>query len=75
MRKPKNANLAAARKNARDEFYTQYEDIENELKHYDLKGLKVYCNCDTEESNFVKYFENNNIECVRSSTQEGIDFI
>ena len=29
-----NKNLAAAKANKKDEFYTQRVDIENELKHY-----------------------------------------
>lgn len=43
-----------------DEFYTRYEDIEKIMKRYDLKGLKIYCPCDTENSNFVKYFKDHN---------------
>lgn len=42
-----------------DEFYTQFSDIENELKHYKEKfaGKVIYCNCDNPfKSNFVKYF-------------------
>lgn len=55
----KNLNHAKSAKN--DEFYTQYKDIENELQHYTkhFKNKIVYCNCDTAESNFVKYFQNN----------------
>lgn len=30
--------------------------IENELHYYDLSDKVVYCNCDDESSNFVKYF-------------------
>ena len=43
----------------KDEFYTQLEDIENELKHYKahFKDKIVYCNCDDPfASNFFKYF-------------------
>jgi hypothetical protein len=50
------SNLHEAKKNKNDEFYTQLPDIERELKHYDLSGKIIYCNCDTEESHFVKYF-------------------
>lgn len=53
--------LDNARRNKKDEFYTMYEDIENELKHYDKSHFKdkvVMCNCDDYEvSNFTKYFE------------------
>jgi len=57
----KNKNLHEAKKNKKDEFYTQLEDIEKELKHYTdyFKDKVVYCNCDSEDSNFVKYFINN----------------
>lgn len=40
-----------------DEFYTQYETIESELKHYNFEGKSVYCNCDNyRESKFFEYF-------------------
>ena len=54
-----NANLNAAARAKKDEFYTQLEDIEAELKHYrkHFKGKTVLCNCDDPfESNFFKYF-------------------
>lgn len=53
-----NTNLIAAQKAKNDEFYTMMEDIEKELVYYKkhFKGKTVYCNCDTEESNFVRYF-------------------
>jgi len=56
-----NRNLNAARQNKNDEFYTQLPDIEKELQHYKehFKGKVVYCNCDTKDSNFVKYFQDN----------------
>lgn len=55
----KNLNIAKKRKN--DEFYTLYEDIEKELSYYKeyFKDKIVYSNCDTSNSNFVKYFQNN----------------
>ena len=55
----KNGSLGRARKNPQDEFYTQLEDIELELRHYweHFKGKTVLCNCDDPyESNFFKYF-------------------
>ena len=58
----KNKNLAAAKKEKNDEFYTQLADIENELRHYKehFKDKTVFCNCDDPyESNFVKYFAMN----------------
>lgn len=44
-----------------DEFYTQYKDVENIINEYleDLKDKIIYCNCDLEWSNFVKYFKDN----------------
>lgn len=57
-----NKNLNAAKKAKNDEFYTLYEDIENELQHYPgaFEGKTVYCNCDNpERSNFWKYFHLN----------------
>ena len=61
MAKRLNNNLHKAKLNKNDEFYTQLVDIENELKHYKehFRGKTVYCNCDLEWSNFVKYFQDN----------------
>lgn len=58
----KNDNLSEARKNKNDEFYTQIEDIEKEMKHYVqyFKGKIIYMNCDNPTwSNFWKYFHLN----------------
>lgn len=54
-----NTNLNTAKKRKSDEFYTQYADIEKEMINYipHFSGRTVYCNCDTPESNFTKYFE------------------
>ena len=57
----KNTNLHNAKRGKNDEFYTQYEDIENELWYYRdfFKGKVVFCNCDdARESNFFQYFAN-----------------
>lgn len=56
-----NKNLTNAKKAKNDEFYTQLSDIEKELKHYKkhFKDKVVYCNCDSEDSNFFKYFASN----------------
>lgn len=50
-------NLDTARKNKNDEYYTYYEDVVKGLEPYIayLKGKKILCPCDTENSNFVKY--------------------
>lgn len=58
----KNENLHKAKDAKKDEFYTQYEDIQNELNHYEehFKGRTVLCNCDDPfESNFCKFFLRN----------------
>lgn len=61
-KKSSNRNLHKASLAKKDEFYTQREDIEKELKHYkdQFQGKVVYCNCDDPfESNFFKYFAAN----------------
>lgn len=45
-----------------DEFYTLYDDVQDELQHYSahFKGKIVYCNCDMPVySNFYRYFKDN----------------
>ena len=62
MAKEKNENLHSAKKEKKDEFYTQRSDIEKELKHYQhhFKDKVVYCNCDDPRvSNFFHYFSCN----------------
>jgi hypothetical protein len=52
-------NIASAKNERNDEFYTQLEDIQLELKNYTdkFKGKVIFCNCDDPfESKFVKYF-------------------
>ena len=59
-----NQSLRAANKAKQDEFYTQMDDISNELKHYrdHFRGKVVFCNCDDPyESNFFKYFALNSL--------------
>lgn len=54
-----NDNLHKANVAKKDEFYTQLQDIENELHHYTefFKGKTVLCNCDDPyESYFFYYF-------------------
>ncbi len=61
-KKATNSNLQKAKKGKNDEFYTQLEDIERELKHYKehFKDKVVYCNCDDPRvSNFFHYFSYN----------------
>ncbi|HNZ51070.1 MAG TPA: adenine-specific methyltransferase EcoRI family protein [bacterium] len=61
-KKSSNKNLHSASKAKQDEFYTQLNDIANELRHYrdQLEGKVILCNCDDPfESNFFKYFAAN----------------
>ena len=54
-----NKNLNKAKEAKKDEFYTQLEDINNELRHYreHFRGKTVLCNCDDPHvSNFFTYF-------------------
>ena len=62
MAKAGNAQLGNAKKQKKDEFYTQLADINAELRHYThhFAGKVVFCNCDDPyESNFFKYFAAN----------------
>lgn len=59
---PRNAKLNGAFLAKKDEFYTQYEDVEKELVHYpgQFSGKRVLCNCDDPfESAFFRYFLRN----------------
>jgi len=61
-----NEGLGAAKVAKKDEFYTQYIDIQKEIEAYleydsdTFRGKVVYCNCDDPfESNFFKFFAAN----------------
>ena len=57
-----NKNLNKAKEAKKDEFYTQLEDINNELRHYreHFRGKTVLCNCDDPRvSAFFTYFAYN----------------
>lgn len=57
-----NTDLQKAKIAKNDEFYTQFSDIEAELKHYEyhLVGKVIFCNCDDPSySNFWRYFHIN----------------
>ncbi|OCR05870.1 hypothetical protein BA920_03895 [Helicobacter pullorum] len=66
MSKNNSISLSVAKFNKKDEFYTQYEDIEQEMLAY-LKydeniftGKNILLPCDNpQESNFTKFFECN----------------
>ena len=49
-----------------DEYYTRMEDVETILKPFNLKGKQIYLCCDSEESNFVKYCESNNLNYINT---------
>lgn len=55
-------NIDKAKEAKKDEFYTQLDDINNELKHdrEHFRGKTVLCNCDDPRiSNFFTYFAYN----------------
>lgn len=55
-------DLLTAKKDKKDEFYTQLSDIEKEIRHYKkhFKDKVVYCNCDDPYvSNFFRFFSSN----------------
>jgi hypothetical protein len=61
-----NQRLGAAKAAKKDEFYTQYVDIQKEVEAYlefdedTFRGKVIYSNCDDPfESNFFKYFAAN----------------
>ena len=54
-----NSNLHRANELGDDEYYTRFNDISNEVQHYDkhFKNKTVYCNCDDPwVSKFIEYF-------------------
>ena len=62
MAKNGNKALGEAKRQKKDEFYTQLSDINAELRHYTqhFADKVVFCNCDDPyESNFFKYFAAN----------------
>ena len=56
-----NKSLDNAKIKKNDEFYTQYEDIETEVAYFkdQLQDKIIFLPCDTQESNFYKYFKTN----------------
>lgn len=70
-------NLRKAKKARRDEFYTQRQDIDLELSHYEdhFRNKVVFCNTDKPSSHFVKYFEDNYTKLgLRGLELESSDF-
>ena len=72
-----NAPLQRAKRNKKDEFHTQIEDIERELVHYKdcFRDKSVLCNCnDTRSSSFWQYFSEHFDELgLRKLTAIGYD--
>lgn len=59
LKKTGNSDFHVAKREKKDEFYTQLADIELELQHYaaHFQGKVVYLNCDDPRvSNFFRYF-------------------
>lgn len=56
-----NKSLDNAKIKKNDEFYTQYKDIEIEVAYFKdkLRNKIIFLPCDTQESNFYKYFKEN----------------
>lgn len=54
-----------AQRNKNDEFYTPYSTVEILFEKYmagvDFKDKTIYCFCDSDESNFVKYLKDNKL--------------
>lgn len=76
-----NESLRKAKQVRNDEFYTLMPDIEAELAYHkdQLRDKIIYCNCDTPESNFVKYLtaikEEWGIEDIwHTSLAEGVSY-
>lgn len=51
-------HLVRAKSDKKDEYYTPFDAIAQEVQHYghSFFGKTVYCNCDSPSSNFVLYF-------------------
>lgn len=56
-----NKRLNTARKSKDDEYYTQYEMVQCEMKWYEphFYNKHIHCPCDNPISSFVKYFQKN----------------
>lgn len=58
--------LNRAKKNKDNEFYTRYQDVKFFVENSQLceyfKDKIIYCPCDTEQSNIVKYLKDNQLK-------------
>ena len=71
-----NSNLHTSKKNKNDEYYTYYEDVVKGLEPYKeyLKGKRVLCPCDTDESNFVKYLKELGCDVIAYHKENGSEW-
>ncbi len=70
------SNLDNARRNKNDEYYTYYDDVVAGLGPYKeyLKGKRVLCPCDTDESNFVKYLKELGCDVITYHKENGSEW-
>lgn len=56
-------------RNRGDEFYTKAEDVDRMLSQYlsEIRGMHVLCPCDSEDSEYVRFFLENGIRTTFSS--------
>lgn len=45
-----------------DEFYTRRADVDAFLDAVNLSGLRIYCPCDTQDSAFVRYMTDHDLD-------------
>lgn len=72
----RNSNMHIAQRNKNDEYYTYYEDVVKGLAPYKeyLKGKRVLCPCDTDESNFVKYLKEFGCDVITYHKMNGTEW-
>lgn len=70
------SNLDNARRKKNDEYYTYYDDVVAGLEPYKeyLKGKRVLCPCDTDESNFVKYLKELGCDVITYHKENGTEW-
>lgn len=70
------SNLDNARRKKNDEYYTYYDDVVAGLEPYKeyLKGKRVLCPCDTDESNFIKYLKELGCDVITYHKENGTEW-
>lgn len=70
------SNLDISRRKKNDEYYTKYDDVVKGLAPYLplIKGKTILCNCDSEQSNFVKYLREIGCKVITYHTTIGDEF-